>query len=276
MSVTERHRKVQAWLDEVFAGSSVPPYEINTRTIDILTDLMKKNEARDRETEILIEDLNQKALEYHVEAVRLASILQSIGLSSANLSKSGSLSLSTLANISQMLELKDGSMSSYLLGLTELSRDLTETSEARLQEKYMADQLLAKTQNARIKSSYLKKHLQKLEEQAEHQEPDLKKKSQNAGFLQTKARQYKDKLQHSQEQLNISGVDATIYHHNLEKKAEELKQLKKQLAPLRLKLDTYHQLPANPALAQVQIEEAKRELASLEREISKRINQMNF
>ncbi|XP_077989440.1 HAUS augmin-like complex subunit 1 [Glandiceps talaboti] len=271
-AVGEKHRKVQVWLENVFAGSSVPQYEINTKTVNCLYDLMQMNEKRDMETQLVTDDLNQKAAEYHLEAVRLAGILHNMGLSTTKLSKSGSTSLTTLATVALTLELKDGSMSSYLVGLTELSRESMITGEARQQEKEIADELSRKTQNALVKSSHFKKFLHALEEKSEDEEPKLKQKCQNEGFLQAKAKQYKERLQYSKDKLNGSGVDASIYHDSLLKKAEELKELKKQISPLRAKLDTYHQLPADPSLAQVKVEEAKKELATLESEILKGIN----
>ncbi|XP_002732759.1 HAUS augmin-like complex subunit 1 [Saccoglossus kowalevskii] len=271
-----KHRHVQAWLDRLFVGSDVPQYEINERTIDILYDLMERNESRDKEAEALIEDLNQKAEEYNVEAVRHANILHSVGISVGNLSKSGSVSLATLASAANMLELKDASMSSYLLGLTRLSDEIALTSETREEEQSTIDELFSKTQNAWIKSSYLKKHLHSLEKQKEQKDAELKRKSQNAGFLHDKVQQYKDRLHHLQGELNKSGVDASIYHHTLVKRAEELKKLKDQVAPLRIKLDTYHKLPADPSLAEVKVEEAKRELDDLEKEIGSHINQMEL
>ena len=59
--------QVRAWLAKVFAGTDTPQYEINERTIDILHGLMQRNQERDRETQIIIEDFNQKAEEYHAE-----------------------------------------------------------------------------------------------------------------------------------------------------------------------------------------------------------------
>ena len=58
---------MRLWLEQVFAGQDIPRYEFNIRTIDILYDLSKKNLRRDRDTELVIEDLQQKTSEYAAE-----------------------------------------------------------------------------------------------------------------------------------------------------------------------------------------------------------------
>ena len=60
---------MRAWLEKVFAGADIPQYEINEHTIDTLHGLMQRNQERDRETQIIIDDLNQKAEEYHAEGM---------------------------------------------------------------------------------------------------------------------------------------------------------------------------------------------------------------
>lgn len=42
----------------------MPHYEINTRTVSILTQLAQSSEARCRDTTLLVEDLKQRAAEY--------------------------------------------------------------------------------------------------------------------------------------------------------------------------------------------------------------------
>lgn len=61
--------QVQGWLDQLFAGSRVPEYEHNEQTIDILYQLMQRNRACDRDTQLLIQDLQQKAKEYASEGM---------------------------------------------------------------------------------------------------------------------------------------------------------------------------------------------------------------
>ena len=51
----------------MFGDSTVPQYEINHRTVAVLHELMQRCEERDREKQLQLDDLNQKAEEYHAE-----------------------------------------------------------------------------------------------------------------------------------------------------------------------------------------------------------------
>lgn len=55
------------WLKKVFGQQSVPDFEVNTRTIEILHELVENSEMRCREVEMLIQDHEQKAKEYSSE-----------------------------------------------------------------------------------------------------------------------------------------------------------------------------------------------------------------
>ncbi|XP_022104709.1 HAUS augmin-like complex subunit 1 isoform X2 [Acanthaster planci] len=274
--VSERHREVRAWLERTFAGAAIPQYEINERTMEILQGLMTRNQERDREAQIVTEDAWQKTEEYNTEAIRLAGILQSVGLSATSLSQSGNVSLRTLASVAGTLEVKDASTSSYLLAMMEMSKVAMETEEARQQEKRLSEQLFSKTKAALIKCNTLRKALQALEEQAEFQGPELEKKNQQAGVLNSKAKEYQAQLHQLQMQLERNNVEPSLYHQSLVKLSEELVALNAKLAPLKSKLDSYHNLPPDISLAKVRIEEAKRELGKMEAELSRNIDMMHM
>ena len=56
--------KVRSWLENIFGDEAVPAFEINTKTIEILSSLMDINEQKDHSTRLVIEDLEQKKKEY--------------------------------------------------------------------------------------------------------------------------------------------------------------------------------------------------------------------
>lgn len=58
---------MRAWLECKFAGETIPPYEISEETVEELYRLMKRNEARDREIQLVIDDLRQATSEYKAE-----------------------------------------------------------------------------------------------------------------------------------------------------------------------------------------------------------------
>lgn len=59
--------QVEAWLQKVLVGQEIPQYEINQRTLDLLSQLQKRNERQDKCAELIIQDWHQKAEEYTVE-----------------------------------------------------------------------------------------------------------------------------------------------------------------------------------------------------------------
>lgn len=61
---------MRAWLERAFAGAPIPQYEINKRTMEILHGLMVKNQERDQEAQIVMEDCQQKTEEYHAEGIQ--------------------------------------------------------------------------------------------------------------------------------------------------------------------------------------------------------------
>jgi len=53
----------------VFAGQSVPAYEVNQQTLDLLTQLKQANERQDKYNELIVQDMQLKADEYKVEGI---------------------------------------------------------------------------------------------------------------------------------------------------------------------------------------------------------------
>ena len=59
--------QVNIWLQKTFGGDEVPQYEITPRTVNVLYDLMQRNEWQDKCAGIITDDLRQKAEEYNAE-----------------------------------------------------------------------------------------------------------------------------------------------------------------------------------------------------------------
>ena len=70
--------KVAAWLKKIFGDHSIPQYEVNPRTTEILHHLAECNRVRDRDVCLVIEDLKQKAREYESEGEIDSRILDKI------------------------------------------------------------------------------------------------------------------------------------------------------------------------------------------------------
>lgn len=263
-------------MDQLFAGSQVPPFERNERTIELLYQLMMKNSVRDREMQYTIEDLRQKAVEYTADGQRLGNILAALNLKSGSLSQSGVMSLRTLANLSYLLQVRDACDTSYLLALRRLHEEGDEVRESLIAEKRLLGQLTLKTKDALVKHSSLLKTCQELEQTAGEQSAEMESRAKSAGFLHSKARDYTQLISKLKGDLSKTGVDPSTFHENLVKKSQELQNLQEELEPLKRKLKNYHDLPPDISQAKVKIAELTQKVASLEAELSKKIDSMRL
>jgi len=272
--MNEQHREIQVWLEKLYGGQDVPSYEVTPRSLELLAELKGQNEQMERQGSIILEDLQQKTEEYHVEADRITGILKQLGLGPEALSQSGSISLQTITRLATLLELKDTSDTSLLLGWTALSERKLRLSESQRSEERLTQNLLEKTKTALMKSNELHKVLEGLEQQAIKQAPAQADKVKNSRFLEKKAEHYRNQVRKLQVELNQTGMDRSLFHRKLVKRADELEQLKKKLQPMRAKLDSYQDLPPDVSLAKVKVEEAKAELAVIEAELTKHMDLM--
>ncbi|XP_060572037.1 HAUS augmin-like complex subunit 1 [Ruditapes philippinarum] len=142
--MNRQHQEVQVWLERVFGDQSVPSYELNQSTVSMLFNLMRRNEQKEKDCQLLIEDLRQKAEEYNVESRRIEAILQNINLTTASLSQSGLMSLRTLANLALSLHTKDASDTSFLLALQHLEDEIRKTEESRRAQQKILNNLIRK------------------------------------------------------------------------------------------------------------------------------------
>ncbi|EDL09456.1 coiled-coil domain containing 5, isoform CRA_d [Mus musculus] len=71
-------------------------------------------------------------------------------------------------------------------------------------------------------------------------------------------------------------MDASLSHRSLAALSEKLSELKEQTIPLKKKLESYLDLMPSPSLAQLKIEEAKRELDAIEAELTKKVDMMGL
>ena len=115
-----------------------------------------------------------------------------------------------------------------------------------------------------------------MENQSLKQQPHMEKSAEECKFLRSKYREYKEKIHQCQDALLKSGTDQSLYHREMVKKSDELQELKDKIAPMKAKLDTYHNLPPDLSLTKVKIEEMKREVAALEAELCQNINLMHM
>ncbi|CAI9591666.1 unnamed protein product [Staurois parvus] len=118
----------------MFDDKALPPYEVNTRTVELLCQLAEWNEARDKDLTLVIEDQKVKTAEIKAEATYLQELLSdSMGPSYTNLSRMGNTYLNQLVDSCLALEIKDSSLTSYIPAVNDLSSKLV-TVESNNQE----------------------------------------------------------------------------------------------------------------------------------------------
>lgn len=248
----------------MFGDKALPPYEVNTRTVEILCQLAEWNEARDKDLTLVIEDQKMKTAEIKAEATYLQELLSdSLGPSYTNLSRMGNTYLNQLVDSCLALEIKDSSLTSYIPAVNDLSSKLVaiESSNQELELELM--NLRKKLTNALVLEKSLEQDLRKAEEQSSVEKAKVEVRAQNMKKLKDKSEEYKYKIQTAKDELSAAGMEDSLTHRSLVSLSETLAELKTQSTATKEKLKSYLDLAPNPSLVKVKIEEAKRELQLL-------------
>ncbi|KAM9102864.1 HAUS augmin-like complex subunit 1 isoform X1 [Sarcophilus harrisii] len=291
----EKAEKIALWLKKIFGDQPIPKYEVNPRTTDILYHLSECNKTRDRDVSLVIEDLKQKARDYESEAKYLQDLLmESVSLSFTSLSSIGSSYLNALVDSALVLETKDTSLASFIPAVNSLAADLFRT-KARNEEMEVELNKLGKNLTATlILEKCLREDLKKAELHLSVEKARVDSRISNIDFLKAKSDDLRLRIKAAEEQLSARGMDDSLSHQSLMALSERCKtmetlyllsdsmemlrlaELKQQTAPLKKKLESYLDLMPNPSLAQVKIEEAKRELNSMDAELTKKVDMMEL
>ncbi|XP_006835206.1 PREDICTED: HAUS augmin-like complex subunit 1 [Chrysochloris asiatica] len=270
-------RFVVAWLKKLFGDHPIPQYEANPRTTEILYHLSERSKARDRDVSLVIEDLKQKASEYESEAKHLQDLLlESVNLSPASLSSIGSRYLNALVDIAMALETKDTSLTSFIPAVNDLTSDLFRTKSKNEEIKLELTKLEKNLTGTLVLEKCLQDDLKKAEQHLSREKAKIDHRLQNLDFLKAKSEEFRCGIKATEEQLSARGMDASLSHQSLVALSEKLAELKRQTIPLKKKLESYLDLMPNPSLAQVKIEEAKRELDTIEAELTQKVEMMEL
>ncbi|XP_068782627.1 HAUS augmin-like complex subunit 1 isoform X1 [Struthio camelus] len=272
-----QHVSVTLWLKKILGDQPIPQYEVNARTIDILYELAEHSEARDRDVSLLIDDRKQKAAEYEAEANYLQDLLtESLDFSLTSLSSEGTSYLNELVNSAMTLETKDTSLVSFISAINDLTSDLHATESKNREMELELTSIRKKLTAALVLEKRLQEDLKKTEEHLEVEKAKAESRSQNLKFLKDKSEDFKIRIKAAEEQLSATGLDQSLTHQSLVSLSEKLAELEQEIVPLKKKLESYLDLTPNPSLAQVKIEEAKRELNALEAEFSSQLDMLTL
>lgn len=250
---------------------------MNPRTTEVLYHLAERNRVRDRDVQLVTEDLKQKASEYESEAKHLQDLLmESLNFSPANLSSTGSRYLNALVDSAMALETKDTSLTSFIPAVNDLTSDLFRMKSKNEEIKLELEKLEKNLTATLVLEKCLREDLKKAELHLSFERAKVDSRLQNMDFLKAKSEEFRLGIKAAEEQLSTRGMDASLSHQSLVALSEKLAELKRQTAPLKKKLESYLDLMPNPSLAQVKIEEAKRELDAIEAELTKKVDMMEL
>ncbi|XP_029375726.1 HAUS augmin-like complex subunit 1 [Echeneis naucrates] len=269
----EKINKVNSWLSGLFGDQPVPQFEVNTRTVDLLYQLAQSSEARCSDTALLIEDLKQKASEYQADGAHLQDVLlQGVGLSNASLSKPAADYLSALVDNAMVLGVRDTSLGSFMPAVNNLTNEVLEAekSNRRLERELRA--LRKRLGATLVLRSTLQEDINKTVKAQAVESATAEERLLSMDFLMVKAKELSNRRERAEAQLVSRNMDKSVTHQAIVQLSEEVTTLKQEIIPLKEKLKPYMDLSPSPFLAQVKIEEAKRELAAVDSELEMKVD----
>lgn len=184
--------EVKAWLALQFheAGKQVPDFEYTPQTISYLHNVVTLSQAKTEAATIVLNDLYQKSAEYRAQAARMREILEKVGLVKESLPSNLMSSARVLANVANLLEIRDTELSSFLVAASNLSQRKGEVEEMRALAKRESKQLLDYTRKAIARLTFLKRTIAQFEKDIDPLEAEMEHWKMNMAVLDKKETQY--------------------------------------------------------------------------------------
>ncbi|KAF5788344.1 putative HAUS augmin-like complex subunit 1 [Helianthus annuus] len=265
---TNRIGEVKSWLASQFdaAGKDhVPDFEYTSRSISHLHNLATISQARTQAASIITNDFRLKASEYRSQAARIREILENVGLAQEGLPANVVASSQVLANVANLLNIRDTELSSFLVAMGDVSLRKTGVEDKRAKVQKESKILLDYTRKAIARLTYLKRTLAQLEDDVAPCETQMEGWKTNLSILVSKERQYLQQYSNYKAMLNRVGYTPEISHGMLVEMAEHRKDLEKKTKPILDTLRSYQDLPPDKALAALAIEDKKRQYNAAEK-----------
>lgn len=259
--------EVKAWLSSLFeaSGKGIPEFEYTDSAVAYLHTLARISQVRTQQAQIIASDLWEKAAEYRIQAARFREISDGMGLASENLSQSALASINVLGTVANLLNIKDTEMSSFLIGMADLLLRKTEVEEKRSKAEKESNTLLENLRKAITHLTHLKRTVAELEEEASRREGIMQQRQNNLMIMDSKERQYVVQHANFKTILNRVGYTPEISHGVLIQMVENRKVLERKIKPVLHVLRTYQDLPPDKALAELAIEDKRRECDAAEK-----------
>ncbi|CAI8597730.1 unnamed protein product [Vicia faba] len=261
--------EVKEWLAKTFevAGKPVPEFQYTPRSVSHLHHLSTLSKAKDEAARLVARDFRLKASEYRSQAARIREILENVGLAQESLPSSVVASAQVLANVSNLLNIRDTELSSFLVAMGDISLRKTGVEEKRAIVQKESKFLLDYTRKALSRLTYLKRTQFQLEEEQPMCKAQMENWSTNLQVMAAKERQYMQQSANYKAVLNHTGYTPEISHSVLVEMAEHRKELEKKTKPILDTLRSYQDLPPDKALAALAIEDKKRQYAAAEKHL---------
>ncbi|TYG52880.1 hypothetical protein ES288_D09G063700v1 [Gossypium darwinii] len=247
------------------AGKEVPDFEYTPRSIAHLYNLATVSQAKTQAANIVANDFRQKAAEYRSQAARIREILENVGLAQESLPSNVVASAQVLANVANLLNIRDTELSSFLVAMGDISLRKTGVDEKRAKVHKESKTLLEYTRKAIARLTYLKRTLAQLEDDVAPCDAQMENWKTNLGVMASKERQYMQQYNNYRALQNRVGYTPEINHGVLVEMAEHRKDLEKKTKPILDTLRSYQDLPPDKALAALAIEDKKRQYAAAEK-----------
>ncbi|KAJ8287012.1 hypothetical protein GJAV_G00045990 [Gymnothorax javanicus] len=269
----EKITKVSQWLTKIFGDQTPPEYEVNTRTVDILFQLAENSESRCNEVSLIIEDKKQKATEYQSDGCHLQKVVfEAVGLSSGSMEKPASDYLSALDASAMALKVRDTSLASFVPAINDQTNVLLEAEKRdRLLQRELTI-LREKLGTILVLRRTLQEDLKKTVKNQEVENARAEERLLNMDFVKAKSKDLSYRKHILEEQLASRKMDKSLTHQAILEVSEKIAELEQEILPLKKKLESYRDLTPSPSLAIVKIEEAKRELASIDAEFDMKVD----
>lgn len=264
---TARVAEVKAWLASQFesVGKDIPDFEYTPRSVAHLHSLAAISQSKMQAAGIVAADLRLKALEYRSQAARIKEILENVGLAQESLSQNSVASVQVLANVSNLLNIRDTEISSYLVAMGDIYLRKTSVEEKRANVQKESRALLDYTRKAIARLTYLKRTLAQLEDDVSNCEAQMAHWKTNLAIMLSKERQYLQQHSNYKAILNRVGYTSDISHGVLVEMAEHKKELENKTKPVLDTLRSYQDLPPDKALAALAIEDKRRQYTAAEK-----------
>ncbi|XP_050185974.1 HAUS augmin-like complex subunit 1 [Myiozetetes cayanensis] len=268
--------RVSSWLKKICGDRSIPLYEVNERTVDILHSLMERCEDRERDVSLLIEDMKHQEAEHEAATKEIQDILKDLGLSPTDLSRNAYGYLCSLSRSAMILETKDTSLTSLLCAISNLTSEKFETKQKNRELQRKLDVTKKKLASALMLKQQLLDDIERVEECQAKEYAKSDSRVNTLKYIRDKSLELRIRIRNAESELIDRGLDKSLTHDALVKSSEELAELQKKVMSLKKELRIYLDLPLSIPLAKVKVEEAKQELKALEDELSKELDKVAF